>query len=97
MVAYGEILLASDWAMPSTLATTLRQIQHPRCLITILRSKDDVRGALQAFLGAEVGTGLFFGGKRHVAIQIIASYFEDRLITTNPQELLEKKGESPQQ
>ena len=55
MVAYGEILWASDWAMPSTLATTLRQIQHPRCLITVLRSKDDVRGALQAFLGAEVG------------------------------------------
>lgn len=54
MVAYGEILWASDWAMPSTLSATLRQIQHPRLLITVLRTRDDVRGALQAFLGAEV-------------------------------------------
>lgn len=46
-------------------------------------------------LSAEVGTGLFFAGKKHVAIQIIPSFFEDRIITTNPQELLEKKGENP--
>ena len=41
-------------------------------------------------LSAEVGTGLFFAGKKHVAIQIIPSYFEDQIITTNPAELLEK-------
>lgn len=43
-------------------------------------------------LGAEIGTGLFFAGQRHVAIQIIASYFEDQIITTNPEQLLEKKN-----
>ena len=42
-------------------------------------------------LGAEVGTGLFFAGRRHVAIQIIASFFEDQLVTTNPEQLLEEK------
>lgn len=41
-------------------------------------------------LSAEVGTGLFFAGKKHVAIQIIPSFFEDQIITTNPSELLEK-------
>lgn len=40
-------------------------------------------------LTAEVGTGLFFAGRQHVAIQIISSYFEHKLITTNPEELLE--------
>lgn len=44
-------------------------------------------------LSAEVGTGLFFAGKKHVAIQIISSYFESQIITTNPAELLENKSE----
>ncbi|MDO8574245.1 MAG: ATP-binding protein [bacterium] len=43
-------------------------------------------------LSAEVGTGLFFAGARHVAIQIIASYFEDKIITTDPQQLLKAAG-----
>lgn len=42
----------------------------------------------ELLVSAEVGTGLFFAGKKHVAIQIIPSYFEDQLITTNPAELL---------
>jgi len=46
-------------------------------------------------LSAEVGTGLFFAGKKHVAIQIIPSYFEDQIITTNPAELLEKGDKAP--
>lgn len=47
-------------------------------------------------LSAEVGTGLFFAGKKHVAIQIIPSFFEDQIITTNPAELLEEKaGQAP--
>ncbi|MBI4085618.1 MAG: ATP-binding protein [Candidatus Liptonbacteria bacterium] len=42
-------------------------------------------------LSSEVGTGLFFAGRRHIAIQIIASYFEDQIITTDPKQLLENK------
>lgn len=38
-------------------------------------------------LEADVGEGLFFAGLNHVAIKIVASYNEDRLITTNPAEL----------
>ncbi len=44
-------------------------------------------------LECEVGEGLFFAGPNHVAIKVIASYTEDRLITTNPQELLERQTE----
>lgn len=39
-------------------------------------------------LEADIGEGLFFAGQNHVAIKIVASYNEDRLITTNPEELL---------
>jgi len=37
---------------------------------------------------AEVGTGLFFAGQQHVAIQIVASYAEDQIITSDPAQLL---------
>lgn len=38
-------------------------------------------------LESAVGTGLFFAGQRHVAIHVVASYTENELITTNPEEL----------
>ncbi len=44
-------------------------------------------------LQAGVGEGIFFVGLKHVAIRIIPSYFEDKLITTNPEELLEMEKE----
>ena len=42
-------------------------------------------------LEAAVGEGLFFAGKKHVAISVVASQTEDQIITTNPQELLNIK------
>ncbi len=35
-------------------------------------------------LNASVGTGLFFAGGEHVGIQILSSYFEEKIITTKP-------------
>lgn len=37
---------------------------------------------------AKVGQGIFFAGSNHVAIEVIASFEEERLITTNPEELM---------
>ncbi len=45
-------------------------------------------GEKRLLLAADVGEGLFFAGQNHVAMRIIASPEEHRLITTNPQELL---------
>ncbi|PIU87203.1 conjugal transfer protein TraC [Candidatus Berkelbacteria bacterium CG06_land_8_20_14_3_00_43_10] len=42
-------------------------------------------------LESGVGEGLFFAGQNHVAIKIVASYTEDQIITTNPQQLLALK------
>lgn len=39
----------------------------------------------------DVGQGLFFAGANHVAMQIEASYNEDQIITTNPQQILEMR------
>lgn len=45
-------------------------------------------GEKQFLMSAGIGQGLFFAGANHVAMQIVASEQEHKLITTNPQELL---------
>lgn len=40
-------------------------------------------------LEAAVGEGLFFAGTKHVAIKILASYAEDQIITSDPEQLLQ--------
>ncbi|MFA5178109.1 MAG: ATP-binding protein [Candidatus Paceibacterota bacterium] len=42
-------------------------------------------------LETPVGEGIFFAGQKHVAIAIRASYTEDQIITTNPEEVLKIK------
>jgi len=44
-------------------------------------------------LAANVGEGLFFAGKKHVAISVKASSTEDQIITTNPGEVEKIKEE----
>lgn len=38
-----------------------------------------------------VGEGLLFAGEKHLAIRVVASYIEDQIITTNPEQLLKRK------
>jgi conjugal transfer ATP-binding protein TraC len=39
-------------------------------------------------LESDIGEGIFFVGLKHVAIKVIASYTEDQIITTNPEQVL---------
>lgn len=48
-------------------------------------------GECYYLLNSQVGEGIFFAGQKHVAIEIIASRQEHELITTNPEEILQKK------
>ncbi len=40
-------------------------------------------------LESGVGEGIFFAGLKHAAIKVVASYTEDQIVTTNPQQLLD--------
>jgi len=40
-------------------------------------------------LESEVGEALFFAGLKHVAIKVVASYTEDQIITSNPEQILQ--------
>lgn len=51
-------------------------------------------GEKMLLLQSDVGEGLFFAGQDHASIKIIASYNEDQIITTNPQELLARQKQS---
>ncbi len=42
-------------------------------------------------LESAVGEGIFFAGSKHVAIQIVASPTEDKIVTTSPEEILKMK------
>ncbi len=44
-------------------------------------------------LEGEVGEGIFFAGQKHVAIKITASYAEDQIITSSPEEVEKIKRE----
>lgn len=40
-------------------------------------------------LESGVGEGIFFAGLKHVAVKVVASYTEDQIITSNPEQLLQ--------
>jgi type IV secretory pathway VirB4 component len=42
-------------------------------------------------LETPVGEGIFFAGQKHVSIRIMASYTEDQIITTSPEEIIKIK------
>ena len=48
-------------------------------------------GEKHLVLSSNVGEGLFFAGTKRVAIQVVASYTEDQIITSNPEEVVKIK------
>jgi len=51
------------------------------------------QGEKNLLLAAGVGEGLFFAGANHVAMQVVASQQEHRLVTSKPEEILAMKQE----
>lgn len=52
-------------------------------------------GEKRFLMASDVGEGLFFAGQNHVALRVIASPEEHELITTNPQEILDRQKNQP--
>jgi len=51
------------------------------------------QGERQLLLAANIGEGIFFAGNHHVPMRVVASPEEHELITTNPQEILDRRQE----
>jgi type IV secretory pathway VirB4 component len=48
-------------------------------------------GERQLLVASDVGEGIFFAGQNHVALRVVASDEEHEVITTNPEELANRK------
>jgi len=89
-----EDFLNSDFGKPIITNSSMQLLlkQAPSALEFLEKTFNLTQGERYMLLNSGVGQGLFFAGLKHVAIQIIASYTEDKIVTTNPEEILKSKG-----
>lgn len=84
---YGKSIITN-----SSLQSLLKQSPASvEALQDVFRLTD---GEKYLLLNSNVGQGLFFAGNKHVAIQVIASYTEDKIVTTKPEEVLAREAEN---
>ncbi len=83
---YGKPIVSN-----SSLQLLMRQSQSCIDVITDTFYLTDREKYL--LLESRVGEGIFFAGNKRAAIQVVSSYNEDRLVTTNPEQLLEIERE----
>ncbi|MDD4477229.1 MAG: ATP-binding protein [Patescibacteria group bacterium] len=76
-------------AIVTTSALQLLLKQSPAAIDLLQKTFNLTEGEKFLLLECGVGEGIFFAGTKHAAIQIVASYTEDQLITSDPRQLLE--------
>ena len=79
--AYGKPIVTNS-------SMQLLMKQAPASIDILQKVFNLTEGEKYMLLNSGVGQGLFFAGLKHVAIQIIASYIEDKIVTTDPEEIL---------
>lgn len=88
-----EDFLNSPYGRPiinnSSLQFLLKQAPATIDLVTKTFNLTEVEKTF--LLEAAVGEGLFFAGLKHAALKVVASYTEDQMITTSPEQILEMK------
>ena len=89
-----EDFIKSDYGRPIITNSSLQFLlkQSPTSIEAVGKAFDLTEGERTLLLEAGVGEGLFFAGLKHVAIKVVASYTEDQIVTTNPEQMLEIKG-----
>ncbi|MEK9154470.1 MAG: DUF87 domain-containing protein [Patescibacteria group bacterium] len=88
-----EDFLESPYGRPIISNSSLQLLlkQAPSSIEVLAKTFNLSEAEKSLLLEANVGEGLFFAGLKHVAIQIVPSYFENQIITTKPEEILEMK------
>ncbi len=81
---YGTAIVAN-----SSLQLLLKQ--SPAVLDQIKKTFNLTDQEKMLLMEAGIGEGIFIAGQKHVAIRIVASYAEDQIITTSPEEVLKAK------
>lgn len=88
-----EDFLGSPFGRPIITNSSLQLLlkQAPAMIDLVQKAFALTEGEKSLLLEADIGQGLFFAGPNHVAIQIVASFYEDEIITTKPEQLLERQ------
>lgn len=88
-----EDFLKSKYGKPIITNSSMQLLlkQAPTAAEVLKTTFNLTDGEKYLLLNSGVGQGLFFAGNQHVAIQIIASYTENEIVTTNPEELIKKE------
>jgi len=90
-----EDFVKSDFGKPIITNSSMQVLlkQAPSAVNVLADIFNLTEGEKYVLLNSGVGQGLFFAGLKHVAIQVIASYTEDKIVTSDPQEILKaQKG-----
>lgn len=88
-----EDFMKSSYGKPIITNSSLQLLlkQAPAAIEILAQMFNLTEGERYVLLNSGVGQGLFFAGNKHVAIQIIASFIEDQIVTTNPEEILKAR------
>ena len=91
-----EDFVRSDYGKPIITNSSMQLLlkQAPSAVDTLAKIFNLTEGEKYVLINSGVGQGLFFAGLKHVAIQIVASYSEDKIVTTNPESILKARDES---
>jgi len=85
--------MKSDYGQPIITNSSLQLLmkQSPATIDVVQRTFNLSEEEKYLLLETPVGEGIFFAGQKHVAIRVVASYTEDQIITTAPEEVLKIK------
>lgn len=83
---YGKAIVTN-----SSLQILLKQ--SPAAIDLVQKTFMLTEGEKYLLLESGVGEGIFFAGQKHAAIRVVASPQEDKLITSDPRQLLEMEAE----
>ncbi len=85
--------MKSDYGQPIVTNSSLLLLlkQSPATIDVVQKTFNLTDMEKQILIEGAVGEGIFFAGRKHVAIRIVASATEDQIITTAPEEVLRIK------
>lgn len=81
---YGQPIITNS-------ALTLLMKQSPATMEIVRKTFNLTEEEKLLLLESPVGEGIFFAGTKHILIKILASYTEDQIITTAPEEVMKIK------
>ncbi|PIT92717.1 MAG: conjugal transfer protein TraC [Candidatus Harrisonbacteria bacterium CG10_big_fil_rev_8_21_14_0_10_42_17] len=91
-----EDFLRSPFGRPIITNSSMQILlkQSPSTVDLLAKTFNLTDGEKTMLLEVNVGQGIFSAGLKRTAIQIVASYLEDKIITTNPEQLLREQKDA---